>query len=229
MDIKLDKRNVTGPIREYVYQTLKTNILNLKLEPGRAISESEISELLEVSRTPVRESFLKLAQEELLEVYPQKGTFVSLIDLDLIEEGRFLREHMERAVVRLACSVITYDTLLQLETNLKLQGVSAEMKDYVRLYELDEEFHRLIFRGCNKERIWNSIQQLNADFNRIRILRLYVKKEWDLIIGHHKNIFEAIRDKDEDKAERVMREHLHLVIDDANELSQKYPEYFKKK
>ncbi|WP_134701339.1 GntR family transcriptional regulator [Ammoniphilus sp. YIM 78166] len=229
MDIKLDKKNVTGPIREYVYQTLKTYILNLKLEPGRAISESEISEWLEVSRTPVREAFLKLAQEELLVVYPQKGTFVSLIDLDLLEEGRFLREHMERAVVRLACNVMNRDTLLQLETNLKLQGISVEMKDYVRLYELDEEFHRLIFRGCNKERIWNSIQQLNADFNRIRILRLSVNMDWDRIIIHHTHILEAIKGKNEERAERIMTEHLHLVIDDANELSQKYAEYFKKK
>lgn len=229
MNIQIEKRNAKGPIREYVYQTLKMNILNLSLKPGRAISESEISEMLDVSRTPVREAFLRLAQEELLEVYPQKGTFVSLIDLDLIEEGRFLREHMERAVVKLACHVLTDESLLKLETNLKMQRLSVEMNDYTRLYELDEEFHRLIFRGCNKERIWNNIQQMNADFNRLRILRLRVNWEWDRIISHHEGIFAAIKAKDPKKAEEIMKEHLHLVVEDAHELTQNYPDYFKKK
>lgn len=86
-----------------LYQILKEEIIKLHLEPGLNISEKGISEKFNISRTPVREAFLLLSQDGLLDIYPQKGTFVSLIDLDAVEEARFLRECVERAVVKLAC------------------------------------------------------------------------------------------------------------------------------
>ncbi|MCY9421621.1 GntR family transcriptional regulator, partial [Bacillus paralicheniformis] len=70
-------------VRDQIYQMLKEEIMKFRLVPGELISEKEISERYEVSRTPVREAFLQLSREGLLEVYPQKGTRVSLIDLDL--------------------------------------------------------------------------------------------------------------------------------------------------
>lgn len=227
MNMKIERRNVNGSIRDSVYQTLRAHILNLSLEPGRSISESEISEMLEVSRTPVREAFLRLTQEELLEVYPQRGTFVSLIDLDLVEEGRFMREHMERAVIKQASKRFPMEALLKLESNLKMQELSMESKDYTRLFELDEEFHRTIFQGCNKSRIWNSIHLMNADFNRMRMLRILVNLDWDKILTHHTNIFKAIKEKDPMQAESVMKEHLRLVFVEGDELKEQYPRYFK--
>ena len=104
--------------REAVYTTLKQLILSLKLPPGTAISEKEISLEFNVSRTPVRESFVRLAQEGLLEVYPQRGTYVSLIQVDLVEEARFMREQLERAVIRLACVQFPDEHMKILEQNL---------------------------------------------------------------------------------------------------------------
>lgn len=95
-----------------VYEELKSQILNLQLAPGTSISEKEMSEKFNVSRTPVRESFLRLSREGLLNVFPQRGTFVSLIDLNLVEEARFMREHLERAVIRLACETFPQDKLI---------------------------------------------------------------------------------------------------------------------
>ena len=81
--------------RDQVYYWLKEDIMKFRLIPGTHISEKEISGKYEVSRTPVREAFLQLAKEGLLEIYPQKGTRVSLIDLDLVEEARFMRENLD--------------------------------------------------------------------------------------------------------------------------------------
>jgi len=64
-----------------IYHLIKEEIINLNFIPGLNISEKEISEKFKVSRTPVREAFVRLSQEGLLNIYPQKGTFVSLIDL----------------------------------------------------------------------------------------------------------------------------------------------------
>ena len=71
----------TGSTRDFSYQILKTKILNLELKPGTKISEKEIADELSVSRTPVREAFMMLAQEDLLDVIPQIGTIVSKINL----------------------------------------------------------------------------------------------------------------------------------------------------
>lgn len=226
MNIPFKKMN-KYTIRDHVYQTLRENIINLNLEPGLSISEKEISEKLQVSRTPVREAFVKLSQEELLEVYPQKGTFVSLIDLDHVEEARFIREHLEKATVRLACERFSSDHLLQLESNLAMQQLCVKEQNYTKLFEMDEQFHSTIAEGCGKKRIWTVIEQVNVHFNRIRVLRLVANNNWETIIEQHKEILEAIKSKDPDKAELLMHQHLTRVLYDQDELKKQYPGYFK--
>ena len=82
--------------RAYTYRVLKENIMRLNLKPGESISEIELSEALDVSRTPVREAIVKLSEEKLVDVFPQRGSFVSKINLNLVEEAVFLRELCEK-------------------------------------------------------------------------------------------------------------------------------------
>jgi DNA-binding GntR family transcriptional regulator len=210
-----------------IYYKLREEIINLYLVPGRNISEKEISEKYEVSRTPVREAFVRLSQEGLLNIYPQKGTFVSLIDLSAVEEGRFLREHIERAVVKQACQSFPQESIFALEMNLKCQDMYMEKHDFKKLFEADEEFHRIIFEGCNKKRIWPTIQEMSSDFQRIRLLRLTTNIAWDNIYLQHKDIVDAIKEKNSEKAEEIMKEHLNMVIFDEEQLKELHPDYFK--
>ncbi|MFB5662372.1 GntR family transcriptional regulator [Alteribacillus sp. HJP-4] len=215
-----------GSTRDYTYKTLKNKILNLELGPATKISEKDISEQLKVSRTPVREAFLKLSQEELLEIYPQSGTFVSKISLSQVEEARFVRENLEKAVVREACDVLTEEGLFQLETNLKMQEMCAEKNNVSQLFELDEQFHQVLYLSCGKRRTWNMVQQMASHFNRLRMLRLAVILNWEVIISQHKQIVEYIKTKDKDNVEKVISEHLKLVIAEKGELERNYPNYF---
>lgn len=210
-----------------LYSLLKEEIIQLNLKPGLNISENEISEKFEVSRTPVREAFLRLSQEGLLSIYPQKGTFVSLIDLSLVEEARFLREHMERAVVKLACAEFPPEQSIALEMNLKLQEMYIQNQDYQKLFQADEGFHKIVFEGCNKRRIWETIHEMSSDFQRIRVLRLAANFNWDDIYLQHSKIAQAIKDKTPEIAEEAMKEHLTAVNFDKTELIQNYPTYFK--
>lgn len=227
LNIKPLKPTSKFSTRDHVYEVLKENIIALELEPGRSISEKEISELLSVSRTPVREAFVKLAQEELLEIYPQKGTTISLIDLNHVEEARFVREHLERAVVKEACLKFSSDGIFELESNLLLQKQCVAEKNYTKLFELDESFHQRIAIGAGKERIWTIIQQVNAHLNRIRMLSLAANYQWDLILSQHESIVEAIKEKDQEKADQVMEQHLKKLTFEQEELRSQYFNYFK--
>jgi len=210
-----------------IYYALREEIINLYLEPGTSISEKELSEKYSVSRTPVREALVRLAQEGLVNIYPQKGTVISLIDLSAVEEGRFLREHLERAVVKEACIEFSEENILALEMNLKFQEMYIENHDYKKLFEADEDFHKIIFEGCNKKRIWKSINDGSTEFQRIRVLRLAVNSSWDNIYLQHKEIFNVIKNRNAESAEKLMEEHLNMVIFDKNQIKESYPNYFK--
>lgn len=213
-------------IREFAYQHIREQILNFELEPGTSLSEKEISDKLQVSRTPVREAILKLAQEGLLEVYPQKGTRVALIDLALVEEARFMREQLESAIIQLACKDFPEDKILMLELNLNNQELCIQHQDHRKLFDLDEEFHRTLFDGCNKKRIWYAMQPMNTHFNRVRLLRLAKYYNWDHILLQHQKILQVIKEKDTQCAKEIISEHLKLVKRDQEALKRLKPDYF---
>lgn len=218
-----------GLIRDHVHETLRKNIIQLKLEPGRLISEKDVMEMLQVSRTPIREALVKLAQEGLIETIPQKGSYISLIDLDYVDEARFVREQLETSIVRLACTELNSEQILHLQNFVSLQELCVTEKNYGRLFELDEEFHKLIFIGCNKARTWAMLQQMSTHLHRIRFLRLAVNYDWDCILSQHNRIVQAIRAGDADAAEQTMREHLTQLKIEKVELLEKFPNYFKLK
>jgi DNA-binding GntR family transcriptional regulator len=215
--------------REYVYEALKKNIILLHLKPGQSITEQEIAEKFSVSRTPVREAFIRLAQEGLLETFPQRGTVVSLIDLERVDEARFMRRTLEKAVLRLACEAFPSELAFELRSNLALQEVCLEEKNFLRLFELDEEFHRLIYRGCKKERIWDLICQINADFRRIRVLKLSSGIRVGEVVEQHRKIAGIIFDRDPGRVEAILDEHLPQNDPDFERLREEYPEYFRQR
>jgi DNA-binding GntR family transcriptional regulator len=225
--MKITLRPQPVSTRDAVYLQLRDQILTLELPPGTPLSENETSLLFQVSRTPVRESFLRLAQEGLVQVLPQRGTFVSLIDTELVEEGRFMREQLERSVIRLACGQFPEEALALLELNLQQQKASMMKQDDKHMFELDEAFHRIIFEGCRKTNTWSVIQQMNAHLNRSRMLRLVDDHNWQHLYEQHRQMAEAIKSGEAEMAEQLMKEHLSLNITDQAVLKEKYPNYYK--
>ncbi|GAA3411469.1 GntR family transcriptional regulator [Paenibacillus hodogayensis] len=216
-----------GSSRDYVYDIVKKNILSLKLEPGTMISEKEIGDKLEVSRTPTREAFIKLAEEDLIVIYPQKGSFISLIDIDQVEEARFVRENMEVAVLKIACDTFTERDIADMEALIAEQRIYSGHNNYEKMHDLDELFHETIFNKCHKQRTWSVIQQMLAHYKRFRNLLLAVYFDWETIIAQHTRIVESIRLRDPIMAEQELRQHVKSRFEKA-ELLEKYPNYFKK-
>jgi DNA-binding GntR family transcriptional regulator len=214
--------------REYVYRALKSYIMDFTLPPGSALSEKEIAILLSVSRTPVREAFIQLAQERLLDIMPQKGTYVSLIDLGDVEESRFLRETLETAIMKIACHQFPKEMLFELQSHITIQELCFNEKQFDKFFALDEDIHRVIFAGCNKTRTWAMMQQMHGHYNRVRWLNV-TGGGYDLltILEQHTLLVQAIREGDEELGMRTLHRHLNKVLIDVNDLRQQYRDYFK--
>ncbi len=213
--------------REYVYRLLKVNIMNLSFEPGSALSEQAIASFLQVSRTPVREAFIQLSHECLLDILPQKGTFVSLIDVENAEESKFLRETLEKAVVQIACKDFPGEKMFELQSILTVQELCIRENNFDKFYELDETLHRTIFEGCKKARTWSMIQQMYTHYNRIRRLDVSRGHTLDILLEQHKDIVKAIRERDIVLGKSTIEKHLNKVRVDVLELAGEYPHYFK--
>ena len=137
------------PNREYAFRIVKDNIINMEIKPGSLIGEQEIATQLGISRTPVHEAFLELSKSKIVNILPQKGCSVSLIDYELIKESRFLRIAVETALIREACDVATEEDIQKLYANIKLQQFYLE-NDPPKFLDLDNEFHKNIYVACNK-------------------------------------------------------------------------------
>lgn len=106
------------PVNQQVYRYLRRDIVTCVIQPGALLSEKEVSARFNLSRQPVREAFIKLAEAGLVQILPQRGTFVRRISAKRVEDGRFIREAVEIAVVRRAAEEIAESGLMALEHNL---------------------------------------------------------------------------------------------------------------
>src|SRR5699024_9920454 len=119
--VRLLARRMRETGREYALRNLKDNIIHLELKPGSMVSENELAAQMGLSRTPVREALMELSKVRLVDVYPQRGSAVALIDYDPVEEARFMRSVLEGAVVELDCDMVTEGDLARLRENIALQ------------------------------------------------------------------------------------------------------------
>ena len=211
--------------KQFAYRILKRNILLLDMVPGEAIVEKDISTKLKLSRTPVREALLDLCRERLIEIYPQRGTRVALMDARLVDQGRFLRETVELALLELACKSFNSVQIAELERNLDEQEHEAKKPDLISFFLKDNEFHRILFTACGKETVFDAIGFYFPHFTRERMLRLQMFNP-DELLCDHRHILDAIKAGDCRTAKYHLSEHLDHVMCDQKLLKEGFPEYF---
>lgn len=219
------KRSPRETAREYAYRVIKHNIVSLELKPGSMLSEKEIADELNVSRTPVREALIELSKINIVEIYPQKGSFIAKIDHELVEEARDLRLIVECALVEKACDIATSEDIFRLEENIKLQEFYINQDGNDKNLELDDEFHQLLYRICNKNMTYQLISNMLIHFDRVRKLSIVTIKDTKIIMDH-KQLVEAIKDRDRIRSKEIIIKHLNRYEVDKEELTMKYPEYF---
>jgi len=200
----------------------------MELEPGAMVSENELAAQLGLSRTPVREALMDLAKCRMVDVLPQRGSRIALIDYALVDEARFAREVLEVAVIAQVCENAEEKDIAQLRRNVRLQKLTQEpeMGDTLSMMELDDAFHQMLFAIAKKENIYSMLSSMTIHFDRVRHLALGVVKD-SKIIADHEAICEAIAQRDAEKAKACMIEHLSRAKVDEEAIRLAYPQYIR--
>ncbi|SAL61747.1 GntR family transcriptional regulator [Caballeronia choica] len=214
------------PIGKQIFRSLREAIFTGLLAPGTPLSEKEVSEMFQVSRQPVREAFIKLVEAGVLQVLPQRGTFVKRISPRKVREGRFIREAIEAAVVRKAAVAITDAQLAELASNMREQRAASKANDTAAFLACDEQFHFLIAQSIDCVAAWETIQDIKAQMDRVRYLSLHEVSPLDLLIKQHALIVSGLKAHDPDAAENAMRAHLREILVSLGPVAQLNPDWF---
>ncbi|AJG97275.1 hypothetical protein LF65_00643 [Clostridium beijerinckii] len=209
-----------------VYYSLRKNIMDLNLKPGEAINVKEISEQLGVSRSPVRDSLIKLEKEGLITTIPKKGTIVSKIDLKRVKEERFLRRCLEEKVIILFAKHSIDSDVTELKNKIKMQQESIDKNDMKSFLEYDNQYHEVFFRVANKMLCWEAVKNMSGHYGRVRTMTLWNGKTVHYVIEQHELFLKFIMDKDIEELKKLTEIHLTQQSKEEIVLIEQYPDFF---
>ena len=214
-------------IRQRTYNELRDRIVTLQYAPKSVISEKDLAAELGVSRTPVRESLLRLRDEGLVEVFPQMGTFVAHVDIDRVELAQFIREAIEcTALAGFVKNRSTPRHLEALHANLAAQRRVADTGANLReFFVLDEAFHLGLLELSGRDTAWPIVASQKAHLDRARRYGLVIHPIGALVDQHQRTV-DAIESGDLHLAVAVLREHLREILGDLAKVQEQNPEIF---
>ncbi len=206
-----------------IYQTIRKDIVRMRLRPGQRLSENELGLRFRTSRTPVREAIVRLVDDGLIEVWPQRGTFVSRISLKAVKRARFVRSALELSVIREAAGHgVSAAALREVKRTIAAQERAGH--DPHLFTDADDRFHRAFADAIGYGDIWSVVESQKAQFDRIRFLSLPDVTPVDLLIRQHRAILDAVVARDADMAEKTLRAHLSIVVETTAALMRTNPD-----
>jgi GntR family transcriptional regulator, rspAB operon transcriptional repressor len=213
-------------MRLEVYQRLREAILSVTFRPGQAISENEIADMLQVSRTPIREALQRLANEELIHVVPQRGTFVARLDLGRIREALFMREAIECAALARIQSALAKAELQELQGIVADHRHAARSNDLKLILAADDAFHRTLLKIAGVPGTWRYVCEAREMHRRVRALS---RMEYDSVrrsVAQHASIVADLAAGRTSLAIEHMRGHIRMNVALAEDIANKHSEYF---
>lgn len=209
-----------------VYTILRQEILLLRRKPGEPIDIKQIENDLQVSRAPVRDALIKLRGDGLVDVRPQRGTYVSRIDLSRVEEERFLRNSLELSVLPIFLKESSEAAFTKLSKCIRQQREAQENGDYAGMQKYDDAFHAVFFLTAKKEMCWNLIQAISGHYMRIRLISLLENDIADGVVAEHEKLLEAAMQGSAERLIELSQSHFSRLTMQEKSFVQKYPDYF---
>ena len=221
---KLDRTRQAAP---QVFEWLRASILSLQLAPGTALSRTKLAERFELSQTPVRDALLQLAQEGLVDIFPQHATLVSRIDIASATQAHFLRCAIELEVVRTLALAAAEDTAVlraKLAAQIDLQAALA-IADTEEFISSDQAFHRLMYEAAGAPDLYELVRRRSGHLDRLRRLDLPSPGKAERVVRDHRAIVAALAASDADAAQAAMRTHLSGTLGRIEDIRARHPDY----
>nr|WP_319487222.1 GntR family transcriptional regulator [uncultured Caproiciproducens sp.] len=215
-----------------VYKNILRSIIKLQFEPGQCISENQMSQKYNVSRSVIRTAFTRLQQLRFIEIYPQRGTYISLIDLNYLADLLVLRTAVEKEVIyEMFTSLEKKDrtSLVEaLEANLAEQEKCRDERDYYgRFPRIDSAFHKTMIDSVGRYALVDLLSNNMLHISRWRNFDVAFDHRIPQLIDQHRAVVEAIKDENMLLAQKKMAEHLETISSISGRAQAQFPNYFK--
>jgi len=209
-----------GASSEHAYRALMQEIVSFTLVPGEDLDEATLVGRLGVSRTPVREALVRLAAEGLVQLVPNRGARVAPMGWNDIREHLEAFDVSQRLVTRWAAVRRSDEQIVKMETERLAFEAAFAQDDPVAMLDANFRFHAAIGNACRNSLLQRFyLQQLTAD---LRVARLAMTNECfpseqayrdhvGAIVREHRELVDAIRDRNADRAEELARSHADLA------------------
>ena len=202
----------TGSLRARVFAELEHSILSGEYKAGDTMNELRLSRDLGVSRTPIREALMQLELEGLVETIQNKGAVVVGVSVKDIEDIYAIRLHIEGFASELATNRITEEELVALEKMIELQEFYIQKDDRDQIWKLDTDFHKLIYEASGNRPLRAMLTNFHNQIQRGRGLSLHAPGRAVKAVEEHRQILEAIKNRDAQKARELTTEHVRLAL-----------------
>lgn len=210
-----------------IYSILQDDIVSLRLKPGTFFSIKDICEIYGVGRSPGRDALIRLEQEGLITFLPQRGTMVSRLDLERIDNERFIRKAIEENVLKDFIGLYSPTVILQMENCILEQKEHYRSGDVRGFFEADERFHSIFFHETSRGYCEAVIEKECGNYKRMRLLTLMLD---DVIIKNaieeHEAIVVAVSTRDLDKLMYWFFLHINRIRAQERMLLKRFPDLF---
>ena len=219
--------------REYAYRILRQNIITLQLAPGQTLSEAELSDKLEMSRTPVHEAVMMLKNEWLVDVQAQRGSSVSMIRVDYLREGFNMRLMLEASIMQQLAGRLTMEQLKPFATCIEAQAKVANTGNYEtpgqEFVSLDNDFHQLLYHYGGYDRAWQAVHNVTSHYDRVRYMtNAVIRQDENRVVEEHRRFYNYLMLGIPPTVDirQEMEEHLGHFRDGFQQLLEKFPDFF---
>lgn len=222
--------------RNYIYNQLRLQILNLDIRPGERLSENLLSSQMNASRTMVRDALSRLVEEGYIVVYPQRGTEVTLLDRSRIRQAVFSYTILEQALIGEICRQgLSKSQLCRLEEVLENQKSESNRENLMDFLVLEQKLHYLLSSFCGREYIWEVFRTMDCDLLRLNYLQyttfnykidMSSLTSWEHVLVEGRLLLDNLRRRDAEAACLICANHFNTILWNAGTLREIYPQFF---
>ena len=212
-----------------IYDVLEREIIDLTIRPGSSLSENPLCTRFGAPRSLIRVVLQKLQENGLVKIVPYKGTTVTRLNREIVEELIYERTAVEARVLRDFSPRCTPEqrALIRKRAAAYEALAHAEHPDFNRLYEADRLLHETWFAAMGKMYLWRTLQNAHADYSRFRMLDTITSGGLAEVIADHTNLIDAIERCDMAAFEPLVERHLYGGIRRlGSKLTEEYADYF---